>query len=321
MLETAAPRGSTTSRWALLLFPMARDHGMLTHRNSEPEPPARVVVLGARGFIGRTLVAALRRAGIAALPVGREDLDLAADGAADRLAAMLEPDDAVVMLAALTPDKGRGRQPFITNIQMAASLCDALGKVTPAHVVYFSSDSVYPMAAGLVSEASCSEPDDLYGAMHRAREMMVESATSAPVAVLRSTLVYGAGDTHNSYGPNRLRRTAHNDGKITLFGEGEETRDHILVDDVAALTTLVLSHRSTGAVNLATGRSISYAALARKIAALFDGPVDIIGTPRQNPITHRHFDVTAIHKAFPTFVFTPLDEGLAKAHADMLREA
>src|ERR1017187_6876344 len=103
MLETAAPRASNTSRWALLLFPMARDHGMLTHRNPEPEPPARVVVLGARGFIGRTLVAALRRAGIAALPVSREDLDLAADGAADRLAAMLEPDDAVVMLAALTP--------------------------------------------------------------------------------------------------------------------------------------------------------------------------------------------------------------------------
>ena len=266
MPETAAPLASTTSHWALLLFPMARDHDMLTHRNSEPEPPARVVVLGARGFIGRTLVAALRRAGI------------------------------------------------------AASLCEALGKVTPAHVVYFSSDSVYPMAAGLVSEASCCEPDDLYGTMHRTREMMVESATSAPVAVLRSTLVYGAGDTHNSYGPNRLDRTAHNDGKITLFGAGEETRDHILVDDVAALTTLVLSHRSTGAMNLATGRSISYAALATKIAALFDGPVDIIGTPRQNPITHRRFAVTAIHKAFPTFVFTPLDEGLAKAHADMLRE-
>jgi nucleoside-diphosphate-sugar epimerase len=156
--------------------------------------------------------------------------------------------------------------------------------------------------------------------MHLAREMMVKSATKAPVAVLRSTLVYGAEDTHNSYGPNRLRRMAHKDGKITLFGKGEETRDHILVHDVAALTMLVLSHRSTGTLNLATGRSITYAELAKKVAALFDGPIDIIGTSRQNPITHRHFDVTAIHKAFPTFTFTPLDKGLAKAHADMLRQ-
>lgn len=283
--------------------------------------PARVVVLGSRGFIGRTLVAALQRTGIAALPVNSADLDLGMDDAADRLAAMLQPDDSVVMLAALTPDKGRDLQPFLTNIRMAASLCGALGKVTPAQVVYLSSDSVYPIAAGLVSEASCTQPDDLYGVMHCAREMMVKSATKAPVAVLRSTLVYGAEDTHNSYGPNRLRRMAQKDGKISLFGEGEETRDHILVDDVAALTMLVLCHRSIGTLNLATGRSISYAELAKKVAALFDRQIDIIGTSRQNPITHRHFDVTAIHKAFPTFAFTPLDKGLAKAHADMLREA
>ena len=282
--------------------------------------PARVVVLGARGFIGRTLVPVLQRAGIAALPVSSADLDLATDGAADRLAAMLQPHDAVVMLAALTPDKGRGLQAFLTNIHMAASLCRALGNVTPAQVVYLSSDSVYPIGTGLVSEASCAEPDDLYGMMHLAREMMVESATKAPVAVLRSTLVYGAEDTHNSYGPNRLRRMAHRDGTITLFGEGEETRDHILVDDVAALTMLVLRHRSIGTLNLATGRSVSYAELANEVAALLDEPIDIIGTTRQTPITHRHFDVTAVHKAFPTFTFTPLDTGLAKAHAGMPRQ-
>jgi nucleoside-diphosphate-sugar epimerase len=293
---------------------------MLNHLNEKPMNPARVVLLGARGFIGRTLVSVLQRAGIAALPVSSADLNLATDGAADRLAAMLQPHDAVVMLAALTPDRGRGLQPFLTNIHMAASLCGALGKVTPAQVVYLSSDSVYPIATGLVSEASYAEPDDLYGMMHLAREMMVKSATKAPVAVLRSTLVYGAEDTHNSYGPNRLRRMAHKDGKITLFGEGEETRDHVLVDDVAALTMLVLRHRSIGTLNVATGRSISYAELAKKVAALLDKPIDIIGTSRQTRITHRHFDVTAIHKAFPTFNFTPLDKGLAKAHAEMLRQ-
>jgi UDP-glucose 4-epimerase len=292
---------------------------MLKHLNEKPTNPARVVVLGARGFIGRTLVAVLQRAGIAALPVSSADLNLAADDAAERLAAMLRPDDAVVMLAALTPDKGRGLQPFLTNIHMAASLCGALGRVPPAHVVYVSSDAVYPTATALVSEASRAEPDDLYGMMHLAREMMVKSATQGPVAVLRSTLVYGAADTHNSYGPNRLRRMARDGGKITLFGEGEETRDHILVDDVAALIVLVLRHRSIGTLNLATGRSISYADLATRVAALLDRPIDIVSTPRQCPISHRHFDVSAILKAFPTFNLTPLDQGLAKAMSDMLR--
>ena len=49
---------------------------------------------------------------------------------------MLQPRDAIVLLSALTPDKGRGLQPFLANIRMAASLCRALEKVTPSQVVY-----------------------------------------------------------------------------------------------------------------------------------------------------------------------------------------
>lgn len=293
---------------------------MLNHLNEKPISPVRVVILGARGFIGRVLVEALRQASIATLPVSSVDLDLAAEDAGDRLAAMLRPSDAIVLLSALTPDKGRGLQPFLANIRIAAGLCQALGKVTPSQVVYFSSDSVYPMRGGLISEQACAEPDDLYGMMHLAREMMIKSATKAPVAVLRTTLAYGAADTHNSYGPNRLRRMAHKDGKVTLFGQGEETRDHILVDDVAALTVLSLLHNSAGTLNLATGRSISYAELAKRVTALFDKKIEISTTARQTPITHRHFDVTALRKAFPTFVFTPLEEGLAKAHREMMEQ-
>lgn len=263
---------------------------------------------------------ALQQAHIALAPMSSADLDLTAEDAGDRLTAILKPDDAVVLLSALTPDKGRGLHPFLANIRMAGSLCHALAKVTPSHVVYFSSDSVYPMRIGLISEQTCAEPEDLYGMMHLAREMMIKSATKTPVAVLRTTLVYGAADTHNSYGPNRLRRMARKDGKIALFGQGEETRDHILVDDVAGLTVLALRHRSAGTLNVATGRSISYAELAKKVAALFDKPVEITGAARQTPITHRHFDITNLRKAFPTFIFVPLKDGLAKAHREMMEQ-
>ena len=291
---------------------------MLIHHHPLPQDPARVVVVGGRGFIGGTLLAALDRAGIPSLAPSSVELDLAAEGAGGRLAGLLRPTDALVVLAAVTPDKGRGLAPFLRNLQMAASVCAALEEVPPAHVVYFSSDAVYPTDVGRVTEESCAQPPDLYGMMHLAREVMLKTSAKAPVAVLRSTLVYGAGDTHNSYGPNRLRRMARKEGRIALFGEGDETRDHILVDDATALALLVLRHRSTGLLNLATGRSISYAELARKVAALFDRPIEVVTTPRQNPITHRHFDITALRKAFPTFTLTPLDAGLARAHREML---
>ncbi len=293
---------------------------MLTHHQPNGEVPSRVVVLGGQGFIGSALLAALARSGVPTVAPRRPDLDLAADGAGARLAALLRPSDSVVFLAAVTPDKGRGLGPFLDNVRMGVAVCTAFQAVTPAHVVYLSSDAVYPMDVGLVGERSCAQPADLYGTMHLAREVMVKTTTPAPVAVLRPTLVYGAADTHNSYGPNRLRRMARKDGRMTLFGGGEETRDHIAVDDVVGLVLRVLHHRSAGILNLATGRSVSYAELAEKIAALFDPRPEVVHAPRQVPVTHRHFDVSALHRAFPSFVFTRLEEGLALAHRCMLEQ-
>ena len=154
--------------------------------------------------------------------------------------------------------------------------------------------------------------------MHLAREVLLRSTVRAPFAVLRATLVYGAADSHNSYGPNRFRRMARKDGMITLFGEGEERRDHVLVDDVARLALEVLRRRSEGLLNVATGRSVSFMALARLVAAHFETPVEIRTTPRQTAVTHRHFDVSALRRAFPEFAFTTLEEGLARVHREAL---
>jgi nucleoside-diphosphate-sugar epimerase len=148
--------------------------------------------------------------------------------------------------------------------------------------------------------------------MHLAREIMLRTTLKLPLAILRPTLIYGAKDPHNGYGPNRFRRLAAKGEAITLFGEGEEKRDHVHVDDVAALVSAVLQHRSTSTLNIATGRSASFREVAEMIVALSSRSVEIRGTPRQNPITHRHFDITDCLKAFPEFHYISLRDGLAR---------
>lgn len=294
---------------------------MLQHQNTAPSKPARVVVLGSRGFIGRHLVADLTRDAIPLLAIGSDRIDLTQPDAGAQLAGLLRADDAVVMLNAITPDKGRDIDTLMRNLAMTRAVCAALAAQPVAHVVYVSSDAVYPFTTGLVNEGSPAAPTDLYGVMHRTREIMFGSAVKAPLAIVRPTLVYGADDSHNSYGPNRFRRQAAKDGKITLGGEGEETRDHIAVADVVRLIGLILSHRSSGKLNLATGHSVTFQDLARLVASRFDHAIEIAFTPRGAPITHRTFDVTASCKAFPTFAFTALQDGLTAAHATMLATA
>ena len=292
---------------------------MISHANARPRNPARVVVLGSRGFIGKALMEKLRAQDVPTLGLASADIDLAAPAAADMLAAALKASDAVVMLAALTPDRGRDIATLMKNLAMMQSVCTALAKTGCAQLVYFSSDAVYSFAAGRVTEETPATPPDLYGAMHYTREMMAKTLAGVPVLVLRPTLVYGAEDSHNAYGPNRFRRAAEKDGKIQLFGDGEETRDHIHVDDVAELTVRCLRLGSTGTLNVATGRSLSFRRVAELVAKQFPSGLQIVGAPRANAITHRHYDVTNLIKAFPDYRFIALEEGVARCHQEAAR--
>ena len=294
---------------------------MITHQNAQSRKPTRVVLLGARGFIGAAIRGRIEAQGIPAIALTSAELNLAEAAAADKLAALLKPSDAVVMLAALTPDKGRDIATLMKNLAMMQSVCAAIEKSGCVHLVYFSSDAVYDTAVSRVTEDTPASPQDLYGAMHYTREIMARSLAKVPVLVLRPTLVYGLGDTHNSYGPNRFRRAAQKDGKITLFGGGEETRDHIHVDDVAVLTVRCLFHKSTGTLNVATGVSKSFYEVAEIAAKQFDNRIEIITTPRANPITQRHYDVTNLIKAFPDFRFIAPEDGIARVHKESIEAA
>jgi len=287
---------------------------MLTHHAS-PSRPARVVLLGAQGFLASRLDTALAQAYIPTRAIGSREIDLSAPGAANAVAGTLRQGDSVVFLSAITPDKGKGIDALMANLRMAEQVCAAFARVRPAHVVYVSSDAVYRDTEPFIDERSPADSSSLYGTMHALRERMLMHVlgTAAPLAVLRPTLVYGAGDTHNSYGANRFMRAAAADRRIPLFGQGEEQRDHVFVDDVLRLIQLVLEYRSSGVLNAVTGQSISFGDLARKVAALA-GNVVVEPQPRApGPILHRHYDVTALLRAFPDFRFTPRDEALETA--------
>ncbi len=293
---------------------------MIIHQNASPKKPERVVLLGARGFIGAAIRRHIEVQGVPVIASTSAELNLAEAVAADKLAGLFKPSDTVVMLAALTPDKGRDIATLIKNLAMMQSVCAALEKSGCAHLVYFSSDAVYNTAVSYVTEDTPASPQDLYGAMHYTREVMACSLTKIPVLVLRPTIVYGLDDTHNSYGPNRFRRAAQKDGRITLFGGGEETRDHIHVDDVAALTVRCLLHRTIGTLNVATGVSKSFHEVAEFVARQFKTSVEVVKTPRANPITHRHYDVTNLIKAFPDCRFIALEDGVARVHQERMGE-
>jgi len=283
---------------------------VLEHLNPVRKAPSRVVIIGGGGFVGGAIGDQLAADKVPILALTRKELDLLKPAASATLQRLLQAHDSVVFVSALAPTRNNAM--LIDNLRMAEAVCAALAAQPVANLVYISSDAVYSDDANPVTERSCQQPSSLHGAMHLTREIMLRTTLKLPLAVLRPTLIYGAKDPHNGYGPNRFRRLAAKGETITLFGDGEEKRDHVLVDDVAALASAVLHHRSKGVLNIATGRSASFREVAEIVVALSPRSVEIHGTPRQNPITHRHFDITDCLKAFPEFHYLPLRDGLAR---------
>lgn len=282
---------------------------MLEHQNTNPRKPTRVVIIGGSGFVGAAIAKELEREDIPFLALSRKDLDLLEEGAAQKLQAVLRPSDSLVFVSALAPAKTVAM--LMQNLRMAEQVCEALSAIEISHLLYISSDAVYADEANPVTETSSVAPTTIHGMMHSARELMLKSSTEAPLAFLRPTLIYGAADPHNGYGPNRFRRQAEKGEPIQIFGEGEEKRDHVLVDDVAKVAVLILCHRSAGALNVVTGVSTSFSDIAGLIAKQYG--TQVVGQPRPGPrphLIHRFFDITCMVKAFPFFQYTSIAKGL-----------
>jgi UDP-glucose 4-epimerase len=310
---------------------------MLRHLNDRVERPVRVVILGAGGFLSPHLQSALGAAGIPFRAVGSREVDLCRPEAGRLLGEIVTPDDTVVMASALTPNRGRNYGVLMSNLQMAASVCQSLEAGACRHFLYLSSDAVYDADRTPLDEDSSREPIDLYALTHTAREMMLGSVLAArdiPFCCLRPTNVYGPGDTHDNYGPNRFVRTALAEGRIALFGRGEERRSHLFVRDAVELIVRAIGRRSVGTLNLAKAPAISYRRVADTVARLCPVPVQLEFRPRTvpavhrpykplqvfrflsrlgrgiSPVVHRPYVVSAIFRAFPDFGYTPLDTGI-----------
>lgn len=281
----------------------------------------RIVILGGSGFVGRHLAKLCETENISVVSLSSKDIDLSEKDAVEKLSCVVQSEDALVFASCITREKGEDLPTLRKNLAMAEAVGQIIEKRGCAHATYLSSDAVYKDGLALVNEDSEMKPSGLYGATHVMREKMMQHCSSkagVPLMILRPSAIYGAGDTHNGYGPNRfLKQVFGADGKITLFGQGEEKRDHIFVGDVCRIIEKCINSKTTGILNVVTGKSLSFSEVARAVVENVNREVVVECTPRNGAITHRHFDKTHMIKMFPSFTCSTLQQGIQQTVATM----
>ena len=259
----------------------------------------RLIVLGATGFVGGHVVRSAIALGWEVLGLSSKDVDLTSPAGAETLSKILRDGDTVVHAAAVVP--ARNSVEVSTNLLMTQSVVDAIADHEIAQLVVVSSDAVYGGQSGVVTEASTCSPDSMHGIMSLAREMMCSEVKVPVFTTVRPTAIYGAGDPHNSYGPNRFIKQMMDSGEITIFGEGAAIRDHVFIDDVADVIVRAITMRESGVINIASGRSISFAALAELICQSGPEGSRVVAVGSEPSPTFRDYDISNLVRLFPDF--------------------
>jgi UDP-glucose 4-epimerase len=256
-----------------------------------------VLVTGGRGFIGRHTVAALERVGVDAVSAGRPDVEIPSP-AFDRLLRVRPP--AVVVHcagpASVAASLARPQRDHEGSVGTTGHLVAALrGLASPPRVVLVSSAAVYGSPARLpVSETDPAEPISPYG-RHRLEAEDVVRMSGLPFVVARVFSAYGEGLRRQVLWDVATKALA---GAVELWGTGEETRDFVHVEDVAAaLVRLSLDDALDGRVaNVASGTETRIADLARLLVEALGvtAPVSFNGVERPGDPLRWRADVDTI---------------------------
>ena len=270
--------------------------------------PERVVVVGCNGFIGSALIDQLTRVGINCLGLPKEEFDLLDNSTSDKLNNILNVGDQVVFTSAIAPSKGVSD--VIKSITMAETFCKSMEKVQVNQVILISSDSVYGDRSGVFTEESSCYPNSFHGLAQLSREIVFESSSVKNLAILRVCAVYGPGDTHNGYGPNRFINQIKNSEIVKVFGDGLNLRDHIYIDDVVSLIIESLKNNIVGKLNVVSGKSYSFLEVAKLCRDIFSPETEIDNLGSEGEIIEKHFSNDKIYELFPNFKLHVLEEGL-----------
>jgi len=259
--------------------------------------PPRVLVTGGSGFIGRRLVRALLDDGADVTVADKRTFpsDIAGNGEIhfvpgdlcdpSVVAEAVRPGTEVIIhLAAVTRVLESVEDPVRThrvNVDVTASLLEQARQVGVGTFLFASTNAV----AGNVGTATIHENIPLrplapYGATKAAAEMLIGAYAACygmTGCSLRFTNVYGPGMLEKDSFVPRLMRAARDGTGVEVYGDGDQVRDLVHVDDIVAGFFTAWRAGHSGPLILGAGESVTVndmVAAARSV------------TGREIPVTH-----------------------------------
>ena len=307
-------------------------------RKAENEPPTarlplRALVTGGAGFIGSNIVKRLLEQG--EQPVVLDNLS---SGYKENLlpeVKFINGDvrdretvekamtgcSVVLHLAASVGNKRSIDDPLTdsgVNLIGTLNVLEAARKHDIKRIVFSSSAGIFGELKTLpIAEDHPQDPDSPYGTSKLAAEKMClvyNKLYGMRNVCLRYFNVYGLNQRYDAYGnviPIFANRVLKGE-PLTIYGDGEQTRDFVNVADVAAANiAAAISPDASGVFNIGSGSRVTINELARMIQGASGAEVGReFAPPRPGDVRDSLADIRAAKNAFNFSPQTGLKDGL-----------
>jgi UDP-glucose 4-epimerase len=304
----------------------------------------KVLVTGGAGFIGSNIVSELHSKGYEIIVIDNLQsgfkTNLASlseiifiEGDVRDLELLLKVSKGVNVIYHLAASVGNSRsiqhpiQDSEINVLGTINVLEAARRNDVNRIIYSSSAGIFGELKTLpIRENHPVEPDSPYGVSKLCGEKLCFAYAKLydiEAMALRYFNVYGLNQRYDAYGNviPILAQCILTGQPITIYGDGEQTRDFINVKDVVqANLRAAMARDASGAYNLGTGTRITINRLAEIMVEISGIPTTIEhGPPRQGDVRHSLADISAARDAFGFEPIVGLEEGLQE-YFDWFRE-
>jgi len=257
----------------------------------------KVLITGGAGFIGRNFIHSLSKderdyeiTVIDNESLGKEqDIDheiknfINSDLSGKEYYDLVDKDyDYIIHLAAFTRVVDSISNPdllFSNNVMASYNLMDLCRRRNIKNLIIASTGGAIVGETGsLISEDSFPQPISPYGASKLAVESMGHSYNECygmNISCLRFSNVYGPRSNRKESVVARFLKTILSGKNLNIYGDGNQERDYIFVEDVVRGINMVMAQKKKGVFQLSTGATTSVNKLIKIIQEVVGSKYDI----------------------------------------------